>query len=695
MRSFYVLTLAYLFAFTSVIAQPTPDPEKDTVEIYSLGQVTITANKSQAVTTTTVQQLPLAKIDRTDAATAEGVAYLLPAARIQTNSRGESLLYLRGTGERQVAIFFDGALLNIPWDNRVDLSLVPLNAVGGITVTKGVPSVLYGTNVIGGAVNIVSQELREPGYITEATAQAGEHGFISGSLTHIGNLGTFNYIGSFSHTTRDGIALPKLQNLQSNIELPFTFHQTDSDLRTNTDSRTSNLFFRGEYRPSPSGALGLSLNYITGQKGIAPEGHQQDARFWRYPEWKNLNLALNTDLDLGEDNEWKIRSAFWWTGFQQSIDQFSDNTYQIRTDREEDADGTLGTRLVLRREFDAGTSSISIAFNGLQSNHDQVDLRFDSTGALRPFKDAAGNDAPYPTLEYQHRMISPGIELETRVADGLVATAGASYDVMSTPKTGDKNARDGFSDYSLMGGLAYQIDQGMTVRLSAGRKTRFPTMRELYGEALRRFLLNPNLEPEVAALVELGVEGRGDGGNYSVVGFGNATTSTIDQRSIDTLGGIKRQRINLPGSRTYGIELAGELRLLRPFRIEGHFTWLHTRGRATATDGSDSSFYISEKPSYLGTIAAVYDFPFGLQPSAELLVSGEAYTLDDNNEFVSLGNSATINLRLGYRLPLRLTDNFSAQIFARVNNLMDAVTLPQLGLPGPGREIQGGVKCTF
>ena len=50
------------------------------------------------------------------------------------------------------------------------------------------------------------------------------------------------------------------------------------------------------------------------------------------------------------------------------------------------------------------------------------------------------------------------------------------------------------------------------------------------------------------------------------------------------------------------------------------------------------------------------------------------------------------NLRAGYRLMVRAV---SAEFFARVNNVTDAVVLPQLGLPGPGREVQAGLKLAL
>ena len=677
---------------SSLFAQSQPKP--DTIKVYRLGEVVVADETIDRVTPATVFQLPLAKIDATDAATAAGIVYRVPAARIQTNSRGESLIYIRGAGERQVALFLDGALLNVPWDNRIDLNLIPLNAIGGVTVAKGVPSVLYGANVVGGAVSFVSQELREPGALTEVVGQFGTGSFVNATALHIGNTGNFNYIGALGYTSREGITLPDTADLFSTPHIAEFLHQSDPKLRTNTDSRIANLYLRGEYRISRAANVGVAFHFADAEKGVAPEAHTDGPRFWRYGDWRNMGVIANGSLLFGSDDDWEARGALWWTNFEQGIDSYTSSEYSLREARQEDDDMTLGGRFIVQKTM--GSGRLSIALNGLQSTHDQRDLGYDSTGALAPYRDdVTGQEGPYPTFAYQQQLYSVGAEIEQNLLENLTFTFGASYDGMVTPKTGDKPKGEGFSDYGVTSGIGYEAIEGLTLRLSAGRKTRFPTMRELYGEALRRFLINPDLKPEEATLIDLGVEGEYAWGGFSVTGFANRTSNTIDQRTIDSLPGRPRQRINLPGSRAFGVEVSGDLQEFRPFYLEGHFTYMNARVVPDDENAPDSTLFLSEKPEILATVVAGYDFPFGLQPSIELLHRGQAYTLNDDNVFVPLGTSTTFNARLAYRLPFQWTTNFSTQIFLRVNNITNEVVMPQLGLPDAGREIHAGVKATF
>ena len=76
----------------------------------------------------------------------------------------------------------------------------------------------------------------------------------------------------------------------------------------------------------------------------------------------------------------------------------------------------------------------------------------------------------------------------------------------------------------------------------------------------------------------------------------------------------------------------------------------------------------------------------------ESRITGRAYGLVDDNSLVKLPASQVINTRLTWLVLFR---NVGAEIFARVNNVTDDVTLPQLGLPGPGREVHAGVQVSF
>ena len=131
----------------------TATAQQDTVRLGNIVIAAFADGPVAGATTYTSKRVDLAKIVQQDAAVVADLARLIPAAHIQTNSRGETLIYLRNAGDRQVGVFFEGALLNIPWDNRVDMSLIPASVIGGVTVAKGGSRVETGAQLRGGAVN--------------------------------------------------------------------------------------------------------------------------------------------------------------------------------------------------------------------------------------------------------------------------------------------------------------------------------------------------------------------------------------------------------------------------------------------------------------------------------------------------------------------------------------------------------------
>ena len=80
-------------------------PTFDTTEVHRLGEVTVGGYRTPSASVAMTQRISLAQIENRDAFSASEVLRIVPAAHIQTNSRGETLVYLRNAGERQVALF--------------------------------------------------------------------------------------------------------------------------------------------------------------------------------------------------------------------------------------------------------------------------------------------------------------------------------------------------------------------------------------------------------------------------------------------------------------------------------------------------------------------------------------------------------------------------------------------------------------
>ena len=637
-----------------------------------LSEIVVRGTRAQATTPATVQRLSAAEIVQQDPSTVADVARLLPAAHVATNSRGQTILYFRNSADRQMGQFFEGALLNVPWDNRVDLGVLPAAMLEGVTASKGVPSVRYGTNVIGGAVNFTARSLEEPGYHTEVRGAGGAPAAGSGSVLHMGRQGNFSYTAEAGYTAQGDYALP------DDADLPFS--QPSGETRTNTDRRIANGFLRGTYEFDNGARLGVSALHVDSEKGAAPESNLDPevtgVRFWRYPTWRKSMLIVNGEAPLGGGV--RLRGSAWGSRFTQDIFQYQSVDYERLKETQNDLDYTAGTRLI--GIVPVGSGALDLTLNALTTRHRQNNVLYE-----------AASPRPDSVSVYRQHLFSVGAEYDWPVTQRLAVTAGASFDGTATPQTGPFPPRDPIYGYSITTGLTYDLTDQLTFHAAAGRKPRFPTPRELFGAALGKFVPNPNLKPVSALLAEAGAEWQGTAFSGEATAFFNRTHDTIDQRTFQSGPNEgKEQRINLDGTRVYGVEMRGAMQLTDRLTLDGHLTWMRLRG---FEDGEARKF--DEKPAWLGLLTATYDLPFGFRAMAQSEYLGGVYTRTEQNTFVTLPDALIFDARLSYPFNPRALGLAGGEVFARVNNLTDELRLLQLGLPAPGREVRVGFKLTL
>ncbi len=188
-------------------------PETAADETFSLGTVEVFGHRDAAdtaATTDTVTADQIATLHRDDLSTALD---LVPGVSIEnTGQRRERTISVRGFTSRQVPLFIDGIPVYVPYDGNVDLSRFGVDYVSQIVVSKGLASLLYGPNTLGGAVNVVSRKPTQPLEISGRLSTEFDDHFdsvenrVDASIG--GNSGTWygNITGSYSSS--NGYRLP-------------------------------------------------------------------------------------------------------------------------------------------------------------------------------------------------------------------------------------------------------------------------------------------------------------------------------------------------------------------------------------------------------------------------------------------------------------------------------------------------------
>ena len=153
--------LAIVWSFISIffIAIPSLAQEEEAVaSVFELGEVVVSAKKEAVSLATTVTEIFAQDINAQGAQTVAQALDLIPGVDVRTGGKGQSFVHIRGFEQEDVKVLIDGVPAHEAYFGSLDLSLIPVDSIAKITVTKGASSVLYGANTMGGVINIITKK---------------------------------------------------------------------------------------------------------------------------------------------------------------------------------------------------------------------------------------------------------------------------------------------------------------------------------------------------------------------------------------------------------------------------------------------------------------------------------------------------------------------------------------------------------
>ncbi len=585
---------------------------------------------------------------------------------VRTNSRGEAVLRLRGSEERQTQLYIDGAPISVPWDGRADLSLFPASLIRRATIIKSAAPIEYGANAVLGVVDISTLATGDD-FTLSARSEAGTHGsyLVEGeTYVPVGNVG-LQFGGN--HFSRDAISVADRKAIP--------FDPLAGDGRTNTDL-TSTSFFGAAALEETWGTLRLSVMDIDADKGIAAAAHLDPAeaspRFWRYPDWHMRQIGLSGDIRLGESTNLRVNT--WHQRFSQAIVSYSDVTYSVAEDQQNDQDRTYGGRLVLATDWSHMTTRLVTSLQ--QSTHTQ-------------FETDLSNGVDGDVERFRQRLYSIGGEVDVPLGETVKTSVAFAYDRSSTPLTGGRPTQPAISKWAASGATQWLASDELTITATLGLRTRFPTMRELYGTALGRFLLNPDLRPETALVGDLSFEWAPQALplQLSLTPWFTRISDTLSQRRVMVDGVSLTQRYNLEGSRGYGIEAGAIWQVSEALTLEASALWQDLNADRDE-DGNRPTLY--QRPRGQLLFAVNHTFTGGANMRVEMNHTGHAFDENEDGSVARLDGSTEFNAK--FYIPLKETGLGVWQFYGALNNITDALILPQLGLPEAGRSFKVGIR---
>lgn len=592
----------------------------------------------------------------------------LPGTSLRPNSRGESIIRIRGSEERQTLAFLDGMPLAIPWDGRAELQVLPTAWIEQIHIHKNTAPIEFGANAVAGVVELSTKRAERDGLVLEGNALFGTYG--TQDLAAIVGKGA----DRFSITLGGGYSRRSAEPVADTGTLPF--NQQSGNRRTNSDFETFSLLGSADIDIG-SAVLRATVIHNATKRGVAPEGHLDPAaaapRYWRYPRRDFTQIGIGLEAPITDDLE--ARLIGWQQWFDQQIDAYRDASYTTLRSSERNKDLTQGVRATLA--FTRPTYALRTSLSYQNSNHDQTDISYPLTSA--------------PVAQpYQQKLFSAGAEFDLQLSDTAALTLGGGYDRSATPKTGNKPRQPNADALIGTGALRWQVNDHLKLTTSIGKRTRFAAMRELYGEALGRFLTNPDLKPESAFLADFAMEWKRDKVNVSITPFYQNSDDTILQRVVAVNGKSLRQRYNARGTISYGVEAEMGWKPSDTLRFDLGASYLNAKTKGAP--GAPAR-RLQQRPDY-ELFAGIDWTPLpGFDLRSEIHHTGRSVDLNSLGLLQPLSGGTELNLRAAWSIAT-LKDGSRIRLTGAADNLTDATIFPQLGLPAPGRTFRVGIRLT-
>jgi iron complex outermembrane receptor protein len=576
-------------------------------------------------------------------------------------------------------VLLDGVPLHIGWDDRVDLSVLPAGAATTLTLVRGLPSVLHGPNVLGGAVEVEvsdARRLQRPASTAAADVAVEQTGAFAVSASS-----TVPFDMSWSKATvragagyrhRAGIALPRGLADESSTAKSSPF--TGEALRSNTDHSQVSGFLSGQYVSDGGRWVSISSSAYRAERGIAAEMHSETPRFWRYPHATRAVTVLSAGTGdrrspLGGRGD--MEASIGLDAGRTEIVSYTDGTFAEVADTEDADDRTVTLRL-LGEQTIGPAGELRLALTYVDTRHEEL-----LSGGLT-------------SAHYRQRIWSAGAESVWRIGTGIRQfpsarlSIGGVVDAADTPQSGDKPSLRALREWGgRLGVTATQARGSLMVHGGLSRRARFPALRELYSGALGRFEPNPQLGPEELYAAEAGLSLRLEAVEVQGVAFYRRLNGAIEQIRLPDQ---RRQRVNLGTVNSGGLELlaattVGRVGLSADLTIQ--------RVRLSARDRTERV-----RPEYQPTLITGLQtriaLPLAVTTTLDARHVGRQYCLNPNGTGeLTLDASTRYDVALARSFTPRTAGVVSRlEVRTAVDNVLDSAVYDQCGLPQPGRTLR-------
>jgi vitamin B12 transporter len=633
------------------LAETLPAGADVAAPVSPIDQVVVVANRTPEPLKKVGQSFTVLTLDQIRADQEQVVSDILARTPGVTMSRnggvgGTTALNIRGANTDQTLVLIDGVKLNDPSApgggfNFADLIVTDISR---IEVLRGPQSTLYGSQAIGGVVNIVTAA-PTAALQGEASVEGGSYGTYSAKVAAGGVHDKLSWRLSATDYATSGVsAFDKQlggkepdgynnQGVSGRVDYAFT-----PDVALDVRGAFTNARNKFDGFSTPTFSFGDDGESGTTQEGVAYAGLD-----FNLPQARLKNRVAgqytSTVRDTYDPADAPVTKTFHGVGTNTRFE------YQGVLDIAKGWQGVFG------------------------AEHEQAQM----TTASPAF------DAPGAKPTTGRADITSGYgQLQGEVVPGLNLTGGVRYDDHST-----------FGGHALgQASAAWSIGEGTVLRASWGQGFKAPSLYQLYSQ-----YGNLGLRPEQADGWDAGVEQsfwdhRAD---VQATYFSRDTTnlitfvSCLSKTQANCSTGRFGYYANVAKAQARGVELTGALRPVDGLELTANYT--HT----DAADRSPGATTFGKKLARIApdtaNIAANYKWPIKLTTGVAVRYAGDSY--DNAANTLLLRAYTLVDLRASYPVTRNL------EVYGRVENVGDVHYETAYRYGSLGRAAYVGVRATF
>jgi vitamin B12 transporter len=548
-----------------------------------------------------------------------------------------SRVFMRGTNSNHVLVLMDGVTLNDPSDpnDAFDFGNLTSDNIERIEVLRGAQSTLYGSQAIGGVINIISKT----GKGTPRHHAFAEYGRYNSSKVGVGtsaNINGLSYALEASNFHTSGI---------SSMAKRFGGQEKDG---TNIYTFSGN--FANRSSDQFTGKLNLRYNRNRSQfdtpSNFSPRPHDDP-----YPEndTRQINGRLAGEY-VGMNGKWIQELGLSRLTLQRSqITEFFDSIgtpffgHQQYISWRDKLDWVHHVKTIEHHAFTFGTefSSDHVVFHSSVLALSQSELNVDNQGIF--FDDQ---------FTYGDFFLNAGIRSDIHQSFGRKSTwkVAPGYNF---PKSGTR------------------------IKASYGTGFKAPSLFSLYD----RTFGTATLHPETSKSYDAGFEQAlwKDRVVFGATVFRNDINDLLDTVFVPP---SDFRYTNIGKARTQGVETSLSINPAVDWKITSTYTF-------TQADDRSADKRLKRRPKHI--IGGEVQWQYSQEGDVGFTVRHVGVSFDSDFSFAAANTKpfTTIDLYTNYRV------NETASVYARVDNLLDRRYEEVYGYGEPGMSLIGGVKAGF